>query len=401
MFAVALVAGCQSGVERDVVQREMRQQEDQIYALEDYLSEYQQLLCDARSENAMLKQQMVQGQFREEGADDKTDESDTLPSPPATSPTPPQGASEPEVEPSVVPPEIPPLDLSDPAVPPLKDQSANEPEENEREVQPAAAAIEVVGDAATAVVLRGEVRLDDKESGPRVLVEVEPVDDEGRLAEFRGSLSLLVLDPSAREKEQQLARWDFQPEDLQSLAKRAKIGSAFEFPLQLPADAPTNRPLELWVRLMPEDGEKLLGRTTMDLSRAGQFASVEVKSAEKKPDSILVAAAERAVEPTRRKAIRNSDTDVRQSGWQTARPGEVAKPQAAALKSKSEWKMATRPIPVVESTPVVESEPVRNYLPPSTKDDRSGDATAPEWSPERSDHGEAEPQPQPAWSPTR
>ena len=58
------MAGCKSGVERDVVQREMRQQEDQIYALEDYLSEYQQLLCDARSENAMLKRQMVQGQFR-------------------------------------------------------------------------------------------------------------------------------------------------------------------------------------------------------------------------------------------------------------------------------------------------------------------------------------------------
>ena len=43
-LAVLWLAGCQSGVERDIVQRELRQQEDQIYAMEDYLAEYQQLL---------------------------------------------------------------------------------------------------------------------------------------------------------------------------------------------------------------------------------------------------------------------------------------------------------------------------------------------------------------------
>ena len=158
----------------------------------------------------------------------------------------------------------------------------------------------MIGKAATAVVLRGEVRLDDRKSGPRVLVEVVPVDDEGRPAEFRGRLSLLVLDPTAREREQQLARWDFQPDELEPMAKQDERGTSFEFPLQLPAEAPTNRPLELWVRLMPEDGEKLLGRTTMDLSRAGQFASVEVKPTKLKPESILVATADRPTVPTRR-----------------------------------------------------------------------------------------------------
>jgi hypothetical protein len=397
LCAVALLAGCQSGVERDVVQREMRQQEDQIYALEDYLSEYQQLLCDAREENALLKQQLVTGQFRDEGPNEKPAQLETQPSP---SPSPPPGVPEPEVAPGVTPPEVPPLDMGEPAVPPLKDQSANVPESREHRVQPAAAEIEVVGEVATGVVLRGEVQLDDQENGPRVLAEVAPVDEEGRITSFRGRLSLLVLDPAARENEQQLARWDFEPKDLGQLAKRAKQGTLFEFPLQLAADTPTNRPLELWVRLMPEDGDKVLGRATMDLSRSGRFASVEVTPAKKGSRSVRVAAAEPAVEAERRETHRRTDTNVRQSGWQTARPGEVAKPQTAAPKPGAEWKLATRPIPEAELTAVVESTPNRDFLPPSARGDRYSIAIAPDWSPTRPEGGEESPQ-EPVWSPTR
>ncbi len=379
------------------MQREMRQQEDQIYALEDYLSEYQQLLCDARSENEQLKQQLVKGQFRDDGSSGKAQDADSLPSP--------KGASEPEIAPSVTPPEVPPLDLNKPAVPPLKNQSANEPETRAHKAQPAAAEIEVVGEVATAVVLRGEVQLDNQDDGPHVLVEVEPVDDEGHGTKFRGRLSLLVLDPAAREKEQQLARWDFEPHNLGQLAKRAKRGMKFEFPLQLPADAPTDRPVELWVRLMPEDGEKVLGHTTMDLSRAGRFASVEVEPAKQQSGPIHVAAAKSKTEPNRRetrsKTPRRTDTKVRQSGWQTARPGEVAKLPANASKAAAEWKVATRPIPETESTPVAKSTPVRKYLPPSAMGDGRGHAAAPDWSPVRPGDGAAESLHEPAWSPTR
>ena len=53
-LAIAL-AGCQSGGQSDLVTRELRMQEDQIYAMEDYLSQYQQLLCELRAENARLE----------------------------------------------------------------------------------------------------------------------------------------------------------------------------------------------------------------------------------------------------------------------------------------------------------------------------------------------------------
>ncbi|MGD9636632.1 MAG: hypothetical protein AB7U97_25335, partial [Pirellulales bacterium] len=283
MIAASLV-GCRSGVERDVVQRELRQQEDQIYALEDYLQEYQQLLCDARAENASLKRQMVQGQFRGGAPSRAADESDSLPSPPATAPAPPPGTTSPATEPTPAP-DVPPLELETPAVPPLDASSANEPDQiADNAVEQASAEIEVLAAPPTAVVLRGEVEIEadhdkSEDVGPRVLLNVEPVDAEGHIVEFQGRLSILVLDPAAREKERQLARWDFQPGELADLLIDAKSGHGYEFPLQLPAASPRNRPLELWVRLLPDDGEKLLGRTTMDLRRSSRFATAEVQPA--------------------------------------------------------------------------------------------------------------------------
>ena len=55
-----LLAGCQSGAQFDQVARELRMQEDQLYALEDYLEEYQRLVCKYRSENASLKRQLAE-----------------------------------------------------------------------------------------------------------------------------------------------------------------------------------------------------------------------------------------------------------------------------------------------------------------------------------------------------
>ncbi|MEX0613980.1 MAG: hypothetical protein WD229_17810, partial [Pirellulales bacterium] len=55
----SLLAGCQSNAQQDLIAREMRMQEDQLYAMEDYLAEYQQLICKYRSENATLKRQLA------------------------------------------------------------------------------------------------------------------------------------------------------------------------------------------------------------------------------------------------------------------------------------------------------------------------------------------------------
>ncbi len=400
LLVVAMAPGCQSGVERDIVQREMRQQEDQIYALEDYLSEYQQLLCDARTENARLKQQLVKGQFREGSGDSRAPELDPSPTPPPLVPTPLRGNA-PNRVPNIVDPEAPPLDGIEPGVPQLDETSALDPAASDQPIEQVAAEIEEPVKIATAVSLNGEVRLNDAESGPRVLLQVAAVSDDGQSTELDGTLSLLVLDPAAREEEQQLARWDFDTDELQSLAKHSKTGRSFQFPLQLPVDSPTDRPLELWVRLMPADGEKLLGRTTLDLGRAGQFASVEAKPAKPSRPAVKLTSAEETGKPFQRDVIRKQDFVVEQNGWQTAKPGDVPLDRTAAAKAATEWKLATRPIPDVETTQMVESTRVRNYLSPSTGNNRYDVASMSDWSPERPDDSEAKTPLEPAWSPTR
>lgn len=394
LFALATFVGCQSGVERDIVQREMRQQEDQIYALEDYLSEYQQLLCDARSENAQLKRQLVQGQFRDVKSSEKRDESDSLPTPSKSMPSRPADSGPPARVPEVIEPEVPSLDLSEPAVPPLDDTSSIEADESASEIEHASAEVDLPTEMAAAVVLSGEVRPDEAKGGPRVLLQVKPMSSDGEPARFDGKLSLLVLDPAAREKEQQLARWDFRPEELRLHTSGTRSGTSFEFPLQLPAEAPTDRPLELWVRLLPKDGKKLLGRTTLDLGQAGRFASAEVEPTALPRSKVEMASAELPVEPTRRKQFCETGSAIQRSGWQTARPGEIAQPQAAGPAPASEWKMATRPVPEVESTPSYRELP-------AAEGDRYEVAAAADWSPERPEDDRIALPQEPAWSPTR
>jgi len=52
------IAGCQSNSDRDLIARDRRMQEDQMWAMQDYLQQYQQLICRFRSENASLRRQL-------------------------------------------------------------------------------------------------------------------------------------------------------------------------------------------------------------------------------------------------------------------------------------------------------------------------------------------------------
>ena len=410
-LAIVASCGCRSGAERDLVQREMRQQEDKIYALEDYLAEYQDLLCDARAENARLKRQSVQGQFRDGNSRSSQGGDDLIPTPPGNPPADPAEEALPMGTPEVTPPAVPDLDMTTPSVPPLGETSDNETVELDDAIQQASAEVEVaeideadrevpadeamndettefaatevaaeVAEIASAVVLRGEVQLDEESDGPRVLLDVEPVTGDGKPTEFAGRLSILVLDPAAPAKQQQLARWDFDADEIAALAEEVGRDGALEFPLQLPAESPGDRALELWVRLVAEDGAKVLGRTTFDVGRPSRFASADIEAEEPSEQAAQSASAEVLEVPRMPKPAYRFDKAVQQSGWQTAKPGEQAAVVAKNALATSEWKMATRPVPEVVSTPIVESKAVAK---PHSQNDRYRTATAPDWSPER------------------
>ena len=54
-----MLSGCHGGPKTDVIERELRWQEDQIYALEDYLMEYQAKVRRLRCENETLRQSLA------------------------------------------------------------------------------------------------------------------------------------------------------------------------------------------------------------------------------------------------------------------------------------------------------------------------------------------------------
>ena len=118
-----LVAGCQSNVQHDLIAREMRMQEDQIYAMEDYLGQYQQLICKYRAENAALRRQLAE-------VEDTDATLPTRPSPPARNGTPP-AIKGPEIEVPATPPANgtrPQPQIDVPEVPPLEETTSSDTE---------------------------------------------------------------------------------------------------------------------------------------------------------------------------------------------------------------------------------------------------------------------------------
>ena len=431
--AVLWATGCRNNAaQSDLIQREMRHQEDQIYALQDYLSEYQQLLCEARTENEALRQQLARDQFR--GGSPAREK---FPPPPATPPKP-NGQPQPEIQIKddieMTLPEVPPTEPDIPEPPPLGPMSRDEQVRDDPRIalavydeadEPPAAPAEVAASyeepVATpsvafpaiandcppvAVAVRAEVSQAGGANGPRVLVDVLPLDEDGGPATCDGQLSLLFRDPAAIGNARDLARWDFTSDELADFAHDTSQGTTYVFPLQLPADAPADRPVEMWVRLVPEDGEKVLTRAELDLSRPGRFVFDERLRPKRVDYSVRTASAVAPIAPSLATGAAPS-TVTSVDGWQIARPGDLPVPTSSPPRHEGTWRTATQPIPVVESRPAA-IDPLDRYASsPFTLDDMPTERianAAPQWLPERprSDSSPIEDKvAPPRWSATR
>jgi hypothetical protein len=443
------VAGCHGGAQTDVVEREMRWQEDQIYAMEDYLGEYQQLLCQYRAENSALKRQLSQGNFKqrpdsrvrrdEEKIQDTQEIIRELDQPlaPPLMETMPGGSSDvepreygpnlefrparrqtpnvrrtaleqkrksPQLEPNVLPLEpqddVPSVDLEQAFT---ADETTSDAKEEDFLSEASARPIETL----QFVMVRGDVLPQESQGGPRLLVDVEPLGASGGPAAFEGELSLMILDVSG-ESPRGVARWDFKPEQLTELLGDA-AGLTMQFPLQLPAGTPTNGQLEIWARLVPTGGEKVLASAELNLQEAGPFSSEQPQfAAAEEPAEEL--ADDRHVEPVVEPIVvaeSDSMSVGAWNGWEVAQPGQHVERASAQQPPTSQWRKATQPLPtkVNHGRPVVATaEPPQSGTaervarhdnaapidPPSWSPDRSGNAVrpadsvaAPSWSPER------------------
>lgn len=305
-FAICSV-GCRSRSERDLVERELRMHEDQVYALEDYVTEYQEIVRRIRCENMELRRQLEQLQTAGTGATEKSTDSSTLPPPddswspdrprtkslldrrsqpkpdpfkdeqPAadpgiTSPMPPVDAEEPDIElgaPMPVTPPAAPPSAAPPATPPMSQGTAIPPvyfEPEAPDVVPAG----VLSDARPLAQSTGSdtkvhgdwVWLEGHE-GPSLHIQVVPQSANGSPLDYEGPLEVLLLDPADGPTAPALARWEFTPAEVEAAWRDPQARAELDVLAAVPAELPLDRPLELWARLRPSAGGKLLASTLL------------------------------------------------------------------------------------------------------------------------------------------
>jgi hypothetical protein len=191
------------------------------------------------------------------------------------------------------------------------------------------------------VRLRGEVLANEDQGGPRLVVNVEPLDSSGDLMAFNGTLSLMMLALDGDDEPQSLARWDFTAKEVREAVENA-IAPAMRFYLELPAQAKLTPPTELWVRLVPQDGDKLLTHAEVRLTQAGRFASTdrEPASSNGKEAIQLASFTEQIAAVAPRPAVDLAD------GWTIARPDDGVA-VGTDTGPASEWRSSSETISVM------------------------------------------------------
>lgn len=429
--ALVIVAGCQNNAERDLIARDRRLQEDHLYAMEDYVSQYQQLVCQYRSENAALRRQL---------SDERTDvttERDLQPIP-QTQPSGPATRTGPRIESSPTPgsQRRPPANSNKgPDVPPLGQGAAN----GSNSFQPPASGARVAsyeaplaGDAAGMIgtptnslrsnnasaresstedshdiLLSGEVVANESGGGPRLMVDVEAFDQSGQVAKFDGEVSLMLVAAAGDGPMQKLARWDFGADDVRAAVDGAASEPTMRFHVELPPDVQVGDAMELWVKLMPTVGNKMLSHAKVDLSRPGVFSSRTDKIWASEESVVAASYEEPAgissnVESA--PVIPSPTTPVIESNWATAEPGKPVNLPPESDAAGGGWRRSNELIPTVvasassssSSTKATagESEPKLKKSPPPKV------AQKPSWTPERSGKS-SPPVTRPSWSATR
>ncbi|MGI9456040.1 MAG: hypothetical protein ACR2NU_05725 [Aeoliella sp.] len=373
LFVAVAAIGCRNdGSQRDAYIRELRMHEDQIYELQDYMTEYQELLRRQRRENSRLREQLAMESTSVPTAESTDDEEDdfeerSLLDRPAAA----ESGSAEETE-------LPEIDLGEPALPEIDHGEPSLPEEAEQipagdlgetsfaPPGPAARQVSAEIDATDleeeAVFATPPMPLqkadscaiyaeqtpietigDEPATGTGLMVIVEPLTAEGGAGAFIGELSLMLLDPIADEDNQEIARWDFTPEEVEA-AWRDVSRRVLDLPIATPIAAPVGRPLELWVRLIPaERDRKILTHTGIELVDPVRLIGVPVSGgASSTVPGSRVSSGWTAADALR--AQESNETRSRSASWEPAKmlpPAAVARAEAIPTESDNrtpeEW----------------------------------------------------------------
>jgi hypothetical protein len=268
LCALIAVVGCKSHANSELLERELRKQEDCIYHLEGELDSMDAMLESARRENMALKKEMSSGDKGASGGGSLTP-SVTIPpsisapsiSVPSISPPSPTPARPRTTVPRGDPVEEAPKFESPDAEPTLPDP--NEPPPLFKPTGATSIEPSLDGDPkkitrlALNRQLTGGWNPDHHHGDEGIFVAFEPRDAANKLVEATGDISIVVLDPMQTGAAARVGRWDFTSDEAAMHFSKRPLGRGLQFELPWPSAPPANRELRLFVRLTTPDGRKI------------------------------------------------------------------------------------------------------------------------------------------------
>jgi hypothetical protein len=263
-FALLCCPGCRSDANRELLERELRDHEDQIYELENQCESLHRQLEACRSEN--LKRSGAAGETIE-GRD--------------------------SVPPRVSPPaeiSVPKIDLgtpdSTPPLPPAKgpSNSSGRASSKSTSAQPASLTTEPSGPIERLAINRlmtGGHSFSGKPGDDGLLVVFAARDSAGRPTAAAGEVSIVAIDPQVSGPASRVARWDFAAPEVAAHYRQGPLANAFHFELLWPDRSPEHDELKLFVRLTTADSRRFEDNQTVRVRLAG---STDATTAWTKPE---------------------------------------------------------------------------------------------------------------------
>jgi hypothetical protein len=272
-IALSLSGGCRhADLNRELVERELRLQEDELYRLHDEVASREKLLEQTRHENATLKRELEQARA---GA---LPPRDIIPAmPPAPIDTQPERTPRPDsgVPPAQgVPPviEIPGGLNGRPTNGAPADRSSwkstrgvrrasfespvGAPGDNDNRVSGADGDDDRIAKIVLNRRLTGGYNADRRLGDEGVMVVIEPRNHRDRLVKRAGDVSLVVIDPALSGEAARIARWDFTAEEIAPMFAKTPRGDGIQLYLRWPARPPEHERLVVFVRYTTAEGDR-------------------------------------------------------------------------------------------------------------------------------------------------
>ncbi len=440
-FCVAGV-GCRSNdADRAFLYGELREQEDEIYALEDMLDQYEAKIASCRRANQSLRREGSGGQ----GDGDLSPSSvpQTFQPPqidfvPPTSTDSEAPAYEPATEPLPEPPSTQPQEAPDFELPAAPDVERSDGSENRQSSYHELTPRQATSRGETSGLLFSQdkeeeeitdYRIDhitlnrqltgahnrDRHPGDEgVYIVVEPRNKEDQVIDVPGKLTIVVMDPAKRGPDARIARWDYTMEEAADSFRQSIFGRGMHLELPWPAEPPQGRELELFVRLVTDDGRRLI-------------VEKRIQADPLLPDDYVVRSRDRAARRRTHGSSVDADSnttrvaDASQDSWrrrtrsfQSLIPPTTVQPRSTSAEIQQEPEPAIG-IPAASDNANF-AAPADEKIVPDVTEPAANDGPEQvryEFIPRQEDEPEAEPQPRqkeedppkkrrgPAWSPYR